>query len=330
MAQVLVVDDDEKNRELLADVLTEEGYTVTLASDGAECLQRCREGDVGTVLLDVRMPGVDGLSVCRALKADPSTGLLPVILVTAYGDRTARVQGLEAGADDFLTKPVDREELVPRVRSALRTHRLVRQTSTVFALAITLTSALEARDPYTHQHSGRVAASALRTAEAMGVGPAHRRDVFLAGLLHDVGKVGIRDAILLKPGPLTAEEYRIVKTHAAIGERICFNTPGLEVIAPIVAAHHERWDGGGYPKGLRGAAVPFLSRIVSVADAFDAMTSTRPYHAAMSVSEACEEVRRCRGTQFDPVVADEFLRVEAYRIQPGDGDPQNLFGVLDL
>lgn len=312
---VLVVDDDPVNRELLGAMLDGLGQEVRTATDGLDCMEIVRHGGIGVVLLDVMMPGLNGFEVCRRLKADPATTLVPVILVTALGDRKARVQGMEAGADDFLTKPIDRDELVPRVRSALRTHRLIGQAHTVYALAASLSSALEARDPYTRQHASRVASYALACAEVIAIDLPRRRDLYLGGLLHDIGKVGIPDAILRKPGPLTQDEFDTIKTHPEIGGRICDATRGLESISEVVRCHHERWDGTGYPMGLAGTAIPLLARITAVADAFDAMTSDRPYHKAIPVGAGFEEIGRCRSTQFDPAVVDAFLAVDVHQIR---------------
>jgi putative two-component system response regulator len=330
MAKVLVVDDDAMNREVLEAALEAEGFEVVAAADGPGCLAACRREPVGTVLLDVMMPGMDGFEVCRALKRDDATALIPVLLVTALGDRASRVRGIEAGADDFLTKPVDRAELVPRVRSALRTHQLIGQAETVYSLAASLSSALEARDSYTREHAGRVASYALATAERLGLGRRERRDVYLAGLLHDIGKVGVPDAILTKPGPLTAEEFAVIHRHPEIGARICEATRGLEIVAAAVRGHHERWDGGGYPTGLAGEAIPLVARVVAVADAFDAMTSDRPYHRAIPVGAAFEEVGRCRASQFDPAVVEAFLAVDVQRVRVEAENAARLSQVLIL
>ena len=330
MSKVLIVDDDRVNRELLAALLEEIGEPTAVARDGPSCLAQCREDDIGVVLLDIMMPGMDGYEVCRAIKDDPATSLLPVIMVTAHGDRDARVRGIQAGADDFLTKPVDSGELLPRVRSALRTHRLIDQTHTVYALAASLSSALEARDAYTHQHANRVANYASRTAESMGIPRRDRQELYLGGLLHDIGKVGIPDAILRKPGPLSLEEYQVIQTHPAIGAHICDTTRGLGAVSRIVLCHHERWDGAGYPHRLSGLDIPRLARIVAVADAFDAMTTDRPYHRGISVSAACEELKRCRGTQFDPEVVDAFLSADVYDMAREVADALQVRDVLRL
>lgn len=329
-AKVLVVDDDPINRELLSELLAALHHDVLTASHGVECLEMARRGDVGVVLLDVMMPGMDGFEVCRTLKADPATSLVPVILVTALGDRQARIRGMEAGADDFLTKPVDRDELLPRVRTAMRTHRLIGQAQTVYSLAATLSSALEARDAYTRRHASRVASYALACADVLGLYTQARRDLYLGGLLHDIGKVGIPDAILRKPAGLTPEEFEVIKRHPDIGGRICDATRGLEVVGQVVRCHHERWDGTGYPQGLAGEDIPRLARIAAVADAFDAMTSDRPYHAAIPIGAAFEEIGRCRGGQFDPEVVDAFLAVDVYRIQTEAENALRLSDVLLL
>jgi len=324
MDKVLVVDDEPVNRELLREILSDLEVEVATAANGLACLALCRQGDIGVVLLDVMMPGLNGYEVCRQLKADPVTHLLPVILVTALGDRDARVRGMEAGADDFLTKPVDRHELLPRVRSAMRTHRLIGQAQTVYSLAASLASALEARDEYTRHHAGRVAHYALAAGERLGLDAVQRRDLYLGGLLHDIGKVGIPDAILRKPAPLTDDEFATIRRHPEIGGRICDATPGMAAVSDVVRSHHERWDGRGYPRGLGGTDIALAARIASVADAFDAMTSDRPYHRAIPFDAAFAELARCRGTQFDPDVVDAFL---AAGVQPFDGERT---GILDL
>jgi putative two-component system response regulator len=306
----LVVDDDPVNRDLMGAVLDDLGLSWVAVADGPSCLRRCQEDDIGVVLLDVMMPAMDGFEVCRAVKANPVTSLLPVIMVTALNDRAARIRGMEAGADDFLTKPIDVAELGPRVRSALRTHRLVAETQSVYTLAAALCNALEARETYTHDHATRVAWYSIALGDQLGVdAPAARREVYLGALLHDIGKVGIPDAILRKPGPLTVSEREIIETHPGIGARICAANPGLSRVANIVLSHHERWDGMGYPRGLRGLDIPFAACIIAVGDAFDAMTSDRPYHRAISAEEARREIARCRAEQFHPDVVDAFLAI---------------------
>ena len=311
MAKILVVDDDAANRELLTEMLAEFDTEVLEASSGEQCLARCSEDDIATVLLDVMMPGLDGFTVCQRLKEDRKTHLIPVILITALGDRSARIRGMESGADDFLTKPIDRAEFVPRVRSALRAHLAIREMDAAYAVSSCLSSLLEARDPYTHDHAKRVAGYASGIGERLNLTPEELRTLYLGALLHDIGKVGVPDSILLKPGPLTQAERASIEVHPALGAQVCQTIPGLEQVAEVVLRHHERMDGHGYPGGLRGEDIPFLARIVTAADAYDAMTTNRPYRAAMPPEEALAELVRHRGAQFDPVVADTFIELMA-------------------
>ena len=305
--RVLVIEDDPSIRALLTALLEREGFDVATASDGDAGLAAVHERDPDVVILDVGLPRIDGLEVTRRLRANRSTRTLPIILLTARASIDDMVAGLDAGADDFIGKPFERPELLARVRSGLRMRRAVLGMETAQAVVTALANAVEAKDLVTEQHCERLAVVAARLCERLGLGVDEREAITYGALLHDVGKIGVAEAILSKPGPLTPDEWVVLRRHPEIGERICRPLGLSQSFAPIVRHHHERWDGGGYPDGLRGAAIPVGARIVALADAFDAMTHDRPYRRAFSTSYALEEVRQQAGRQFDPELAEPFI-----------------------
>jgi putative two-component system response regulator len=288
---VLVVDDMDFNLRLLERLLVADGYVVLTAHDGDEALRVVRAAAPDVVLMDVRMPGRDGFSACNELKTDNETRLIPVVLMTGSAQRADRVKAIEAGADDFLTKPVDEPELRARVRSLLRLKRYTDDLDSAESVIMSLAHTIEARDPCTEGHCERLS----RYAVLLGQKLHHSGDDIAAlqrgGVLHDIGKIAIPDAILNKPGPLTDAEYARMKEHAEIGDRLCGNLRVLARVRPIVRHHHERLDGSGYPDGLQGAAVPKLAQIIGVVDVFDAMTTARPYKPALPVANAVEQLR---------------------------------------
>jgi putative two-component system response regulator len=305
--RVLVIEDDPSIRALLTVLLEREGFDVATASDGEAGLAAVDKHDPDVVILDVGLPLIDGLEVTRRLRANRATRTLPIILLTARASIDDMVAGLDAGADDFIGKPFERPELLARVRSGLRMRRAVLGMETAQAVVTALANAVEAKDLVTEQHCERLAVVAARLCERLGLGVDEREAITYGALLHDVGKIGVSEAILSKPGPLTPDEWVILRRHPEIGERICRPLGLSQSFAPIVRHHHERWDGGGYPDGLRGTAIPVGARIVALADAFDAMTHDRPYRRAFSTSYALEEVRQQSGRQFDPELAEPFI-----------------------
>ena len=294
--RVLVVDDEPQLRDLFQRLLEAEGLQVVTARDGETALWLVREQPPDLVLLDIVLPGRSGVDVCAAIKQNPRTRLVPVILVTGLEGTRERVRGIEVGADDFLTKPMDRATLLARVRSLLKlkeyTDELEHAETVLFALA----RSIEARDPYTDGHCERLSHLASALGQTLGVGDDQFVALRRAGVLHDIGKVAVPDAILLKPGPLTAEEWRVMRTHAEAGERICKELKSLRHVTPVIRHHHERWDGSGYPDGLRGEDIPLTARILQVTDVYDALTTDRPYRPALSQEQALrtldQEVRR--------------------------------------
>jgi putative two-component system response regulator len=289
---VLVADDTESIRTLFRRLLTTDGHEVVVAVDGVTALEAVHEHRPDVVLLDVTMPEMDGLEVCRRLKADPATRLTPIVLVTGQTDLSDRIRGIEAGADEFLSKPVHPHELRARVRSLSRVKHLIDELDSAEAAFMALALTIEARDPHTNGHCERLARHAVRLGRALGLceddlGALHR-----GGFLHDVGKIGVPDAVLLKPGPLTRDELDLMKKHPEIGDSLCAPLQSLRHVRPIVLSHHERLDGSGYPQGLKGDEVPLLAQIVGIVDVYDALTSARPYRGPLSSEEAARHVIR--------------------------------------
>jgi putative two-component system response regulator len=291
-ARVLVVDDIAANRHLVVAMLARDGYRVTCAVDGREALDRIRQDPPDLVLLDVMMPDLDGFEVCRALKHDPATRLVPVVLITALHDTGDRIKGIDAGADDFISKPFNGHELRARVRSLLRLKRYTDDLDSAESVILSLAATIEARDSCTQGHCERLGRYASRLGRTLGLGDDDTATLTRGGFLHDIGKVGIADSILLKPGRLTRDEYALMQQHAVIGDRLCGGLRSLRRIRPIVRHHHERLDGSGYPDGLRGDAIPLLAQIIAVADVYDALTTARPYKPAVTAAAACEELQR--------------------------------------
>jgi len=307
--RVLVVEDDAANRALLTTLLTRSGYEPTAVATGEDALRAALDESPSLVLLDVELPGMNGLDVCRALRADSRTVTLPVILLTGRSSLEDVVAGLDAGADDFLAKPYHQAELMARVRSVLRLAEAMAEVDGAHGVIAALANAVEAKDSLTEQHCQRLASLANRVGTSLGLEAPTLRAITFGALLHDIGKIGINDAILAKPAPLTGAEWIEMRRHPLIGERICQPLAMSHLFSPIVRNHHERWDGSGYPDGLRGEAIPIGARIVGVVDAFDAMIHTRPYRSARSTDEAIAELRRESGRQFDPELIPIFLSI---------------------
>jgi putative two-component system response regulator len=304
---VLVVDDGEANRELIEACLAGIDCQVRTASDGFGALKAMQRERPDLVLLDVQMPGMDGYEVCRRIKSSPSTRLVPVVMITSLDRTEDRVVALESGADDYMTKPVDRVELVARVRSALRLKNVYDSLDSAEQVIFALAAAVEAKDPFTEAHTQRVAEAARSVGVRLGLGAGDLDALYRGGLIHDIGKIGIPDAILLKPGPLDAEEEIVIRTHPIIGETIVAPLRSGKRLLPIIRHHHEHFDGAGYPDRLVGTAIPLLARVVAVCDAFDALVNDRPYRVRKSLDDALTTLRAGRGRQWDPDVVDAFL-----------------------
>src|SRR5579859_7983877 len=304
---ILVADDQPANRELLEELLMAHGFTVISVADGGEVIQELSRTQIDLVLMDVMMPHLTGFQACEKIKDNPDTALIPIILITALSDRQDRIEGIKVGADDFLTRPVDRTELLARVRSLLRlkqrTDELERAESVLFSLA----RSIEGKDPYTHGHCERLADYSARLGAQLGLPEDQITALRRAGIVHDVGKIAVPDAILLKPGRLTSEEWKIIREHPAVGERICAPLKSFRFVLPIIRHHHEKLDGSGYPDGLRSEAIPVTARVLQIVDVYDALTTDRPYKKAFSITDALrtmkEEVEK---GWWDPRIFDQF------------------------
>jgi len=296
---VLVVDDHPLNLELIEGCLADVDCRVITATDGIEALELVKKECPDLVLLDVMMPRMDGYEVCQRLKDSPEGKLLPVVMVTALGQIADRVRGLEVGADDFIVKPIERVELVARVRSLLRVKQLYDRLDDAQRTIFSLARAVEAKDSSLEAHTERVGMNARRLGEALGLGEETLDDLLWGGVIHDIGKIGIPDSILLKPGPLTVDEFDLMKQHVFIGEEIARPLRSAHDLLPIIRHHHERIDGTGYPDGLAGDAIPLGGRIVAICDAFDAMISDRPYRKGLTHANAMATLVAGAGTQWD-------------------------------
>jgi putative two-component system response regulator len=289
--KVLVVDDYAPNLRGLGQLLERADYTVLTATNGRDALDIVKSQRPDLVLLDVLMPGISGLDVCIEIKRNADTCLTPVVLISGAQERETRLAGLDAGADDFLNKPVDPEELQTRVRSLMRLKRLTDDLESAESLFLTLGRIIEARDPCTEGHCERLTDYATMLGRHLQLDQDDLDALYRGAFLHDVGKIAIPDRVLLKKGKLTRKEYELMKRHAAIGDDLCGTVRSFEAVRPIVRHHHERIDGRGYPDGLAGDRVPLLAQIVSIADVFDALTTDRPYRKALPTATAYQMMR---------------------------------------
>lgn len=307
---ILIVDDQPLDRNLLEEVLQSEGYLTATAEDGQQALDSFARVRPDLVLVDAMMPHMNGYDVCRRLKGDAKTRLIPVVMVTSMSDTKDRVRSMKAGADDILAKPVDRAELLARVRSLLNqkayTDELERAESVLCALALSI----EGKDPYTEGHCERLSHYSVELGKRMGLKDEDLIALRRGGIVHDIGKVAVPDAVLLKPSRLTREEMDIIRQHPVVGERICAPLNSFRLVLPIIRNHHEKMDGTGYPDGLQGSAIPLSARVLTVVDIFDALTTERPYKKALSPGEALQvmedEVKR---GWWDPEIFQLFQEI---------------------
>lgn len=314
--KVLVVDDHPSSRMTAVALLSVEGYEVLEADSGPAALARVVECNPDLILLDVMMPGMDGFEVCRRLKQDDATRLIPVVFITALNDRRSLIMGIEAGGDDFLTKPFDRLELCARVRSLIRQKLLNEDLDHAEKVLFSIASAVESRDPVTGNHCERLVAMGKAFGEFINLSRNEIRALMWGGYLHDIGKVGIPDCVLLKADKLTPEEWEIMKQHVLIGERICQPLRTMREVLPIIRNHHERWDGSGYPDGLVGEKIPYLAQVFQIIDIYDALTSERPYKPAFTPTEALEIMAQetAKGWR-NPKLVQQFTEFICSRLQ---------------
>ncbi len=324
--KVLIVDDNDVSLTLLGTTLTQAGYDVETARDGVEALERVRTESFRLIVSDWEMPRMNGPQLCRAIRADDLVGYVYIVLVTGHDSPRERVEGLSAGADDFVGKPFDPSELCARVRTGERILSLETRDVAIFAMA----KLAESRDPETGAHLERVRSYCRVLAKELSATPKFQSEVddefirliYLTSPLHDIGKVGIPDSVLLKPGRLSDREFDIMKMHAMLGAQTLDAAlrafPGvkfLEMAREIAATHHERWDGTGYPAGLSGEAIPLCGRIMALADVYDALTSKRVYKDAFTHEIARSMIVKDSGTHFDPDIVQAFVRTEKQCIE---------------
>jgi putative two-component system response regulator len=334
--QILVVDDEPRNTKLLEAILSREGYRVECAGNGQDALRAVVELRPDLVLLDVMMPDTDGFQVAAQIKSNSDTRNIPIIMVTSLDDRASKLRALDSGAEEFLTKPVDRAELIVRTRNLLRlkeladlhanyarvleervVERSLRLTNSYRDTIAALNRAASYRDEETGAHVQRISHYCVELAQALGMDSAFCECIYYASPMHDIGKIAIPDRVLLKPGPLTPDEWEIMKTHATLGFKMLdgVDSPYIEMGRDIALRHHERWDGRGYPDGLSGEAIPLSARVMAIADVYDALRSRRPYKEAYGHDDAVRIIMHGDGRtspkHFDPRVLSAFVSARA-------------------
>jgi putative two-component system response regulator len=314
--RILVVDDQPSIAGLMSQLLTMRGYDVITASDAEQAEAEIRKQLPDLILSDVMMPGKSGYEFCRALKENPDTRLIPFVLITGLSDSTDKVRGIEAGADDFLNKPVLAEELIARVKSLLRLKEFTDELETADSVLCTLGLIVEGRDPYTEGHCERLSVRAADLGRHLGMDEDSRLALKRGGYLHDLGKIAVPDDILKKGSDLTPSEWEVMKLHPITGENICKPLHSLRLVLPIIRHHHEHSDGSGYPDGLVKGEIPVLPRILQVVDVYDALRTARSYKAPLTHEQAAQTMREeaARGLWDAELVAEYFSMLEQQRL----------------
>lgn len=305
---ILVVDDQAANIMLIETILAPQGYEIISASDGERALELVTAKPPDLILLDVMMPGMDGYDVCARLKEDERTRLIPIVMVTSLSDLEDRIRGIEVGADDFLSKPFHQAELSARVRSLLKLKQFTDELEDAEDVLCALATSVEAKDAYTDGHCERLSLYAVALGRNLGLPQEQLKALHRGGYLHDVGKIAIPELILNKKTGLTEEEWRIMREHPIIGERICKPLKSLKLVLPIIRHHHERWDGSGYPDGLKGQAIPLVARIIQAVDIYDALRTARPYKPPLDALQVFSIMRQTseKGS-CDPSLTEQLI-----------------------
>ena len=322
---ILIVDDEYSGRETLQSVLEGEGYNLIMAENGMQAIERAKAYQPDVILLDVMMPGMTGFEVCERIRSDPQVAEIPIIILTALDDRDSLLTGLKSGADDFISKPFDRFELRARLIGITRLnryHKLVDEREKLQkahqhlldaydATIAGWSHAMDLRDRETEGHSQRVSELTLRLASAFGFQDEELTHIRHGALLHDMGKLGIPDSILQKPDELSPDEWVVMRTHPQLAYEMLYPVEYLRPALAIPYCHHEKWDGTGYPRGLKGEEIPLAARIFAIVDVWDAITSNRPYRPAYTIDQALAHIREQSGKHFDPRVVDVFFKLLA-------------------
>lgn len=308
--RILIVDDNPANVELLKMQLKGLNYDLESAYDGVEGLEKVKNWSPDLILLDLMMPRMSGYEACKILKQDKNTRFIPVIIITALRELNDKLKAIEIGADDFLIKPYNKLELTTRIKSLLHMKELYDDLDSSENILFSLARALEAKDLYTRGHSERVALYALKMAKVVSLSERDQEFIRKGALLHDIGKIGVKEDILHKPGPLTPEERLHIQSHPQRGYEICKGLKSLQPSLSVIHNHHERFDGAGYPEKRKGEDIPLSGRIGAIVDSFDAMTTDRPYRKGMKFDEAIKILEKERNSgQWDPQLLDIFIKL---------------------
>jgi putative two-component system response regulator len=315
-ARLLVVDDNPELTLVMRELLSSAGYEVVTVSDAAAALTEIKNQLPDLILSDVIMPGLSGFDLCRRLKEDPSTRLIPFVLMTGLSDRGDKLRAIESGADDLISKPVSSEELFARVKSLLKLKEFTDELETAESVLCTLGLSVESRDPYTEGHCERLARDAANLGRHLGLEEDSIVALRRGGYLHDLGKIAVPDEILKKGTDLTPAEWEIMKQHPATGEKICRPLRSLRLVLPIIRSHHEHSDGSGYPDALGGDDIPLLARVLQVVDVYDALRTARPYKPARTHEQAAATMRTEAGAGLwdEEIVAEFFAMLEKQRL----------------
>jgi putative two-component system response regulator len=309
-SKVLVVDDSVENIEIIEYILADMEYDIYKALNGQEALDKIDKVEPDIILLDVVMPGMSGFEVAKCVKNDTNTRLIPIIMITALDRREDRLKGLAAGVDDFITKPVNVFELRARINNLLKLREYINELENAEQVIFSLARAVEAKDKYTEGHCSRLSSLAENLGRKLKLGEGDLTILKRGGILHDIGKISIEDSILLKKGSLTTKEFEIIKTHPEVGETICAPLKTLKPVLPTIRYHHEKYNGSGYPEGLKGKQIPIHARIIGIVDCYDALTSDRPYRAALKKEESLKIMsNETKQGLWDAKIMDTFFRI---------------------
>ena len=310
---LLIIDDDQDKCRKLTAQLQSHSYQIAATHDGEMALEHIDKNPPDLILLDLMLPKISGFELCRQLKRSEENRFIPIIVTTALEDEEDRLKAIELGVDDFVTTPINHVELSARIKSLLKVKHLLDDLDTSESILFSLVEALEAKDPYTSGHSRRVSSLAVELAQHLGIHGHKLDNIRKGGLLHDIGKIGVKEAVLLKENRLTDDEMDNIKTHPARGYDICVPLKSLEPCLPIIRSHHERVDGDGYPDCLKGNEIPLDAKITAVADTFDAMTENRPYRQGMPTAKALSIfAKEINSGQWDPKVVRALLHVKQH------------------